>query len=201
MSHQIPWQLLLFPGVILHEFSHYLACILVGVKVRDVKFWSRTEAFVAHDQPATWKSVVITASPFLIGNFLALEILSMANELFYTFSLLSLLYFWLAISFVYFSFPSRADASNSFNSFISFYKIHILEKGSIFSRLFWLLSFPFLFIPFIFLLGVILIFDSSEAMRWIWSIAVLLFSVQPSLIYLLSHFVNYFLVKIAQIFI
>ncbi len=201
MSREIPWHIFLFPGVILHEFSHYAACVLIGVRVKAAKFWSRDEAFVQHEQPTTWKAVVITVAPFLLGNWLGLEILSMANELFYSFFLISLLYFWLAISLIYFSFPSRADAENSFQSFISFYKNRILSKGPIFSRLFWLLSFPFLFIPFVLLLGLILIFDYSEAIRWIWVAGLLIFSFEPSIMYNLINFINYFLYNIAQIFI
>lgn len=201
MGRQLSLNFLLFPGVILHEFSHYLACVLVGVKVKETKFWGREEAFVCHDQPGAWQSVVITIAPFLLGNILAWGMLSMANELLDSLSLLSLVYFWLSVSLIYFSFPSRHDAKNSFDIFISFYKAKILEEGPITSRIFWLISFPALFVPLVVLLGLILLFDSSAALRWIFVAMVLLTGLEPAMAYYFADLANYLLGSIARFFI
>ena len=134
-----------FPGIVFHELSHFIACLLVGVNVKEVKLFDSEEAYVMHDLPKhAWQSVIISIAPFFIGTILGLEILLFAFESVSKILLLSALLYWLGFSIILFSFPSKTDAMNTFNSVAASLKKRIL-KGSILSRLAWLVLLPFLF--------------------------------------------------------
>lgn len=201
MSWQIPWHAVFFPGMIIHEFAHYLACILVGVKVYKVKLWGKEEAYVRHAMPSAWKAIVITVAPFLLCNWLALEVLRTANSLLYNSSWISLIYYWFALSLLYFCFPSDADAKNALEGFVSFYKTKIFKEGNLISRFLWLITFPLLFIPLVILLGIIILFDSMLSLRIVWILTVLVFSISPNFLIPGLLIINNILLRIAQIFI
>lgn len=165
-----------FPGIVFHELSHYLACVLVGVNVREVKLFDSEEAYVMHDLPKhAWQSVVISIAPFVIGTILGLELLFFALESFSKILLLSALFYWLGFSIVLFSFPSKTDSMNTFNSVTASLKKRILH-GSILSRFAWLALSPFIFFPVVFLSGFFLLFDSASILRFAWAILLFILS-------------------------
>lgn len=172
--------IIFFPGMILHELAHFLACVFLGVKVHQVKLFDLESAFVIHDKPSAWKAVIITLAPFFLNNFLGLEILKIAIQLFNAAFIYSLVLIWLGVSLFYFSFSSLQDAKNAFNSVIEFYDDHIFKKGSILSKIFWLITFPFIFIPLIIILAFMLAFHYSFALRILWIIFMLFFSLNPA---------------------
>ncbi len=45
------YQLLLFPGVVIHEFSHALGCLLSGAKVDEISLFSSKGSYVKHGKP------------------------------------------------------------------------------------------------------------------------------------------------------
>ncbi len=54
------YNIIIFPGVIIHELSHLLACLVVGAKIKGMGIFSSKGSYVAHTKPKI---------P-LIGNFL-----------------------------------------------------------------------------------------------------------------------------------
>lgn len=158
-----------FPGVVLHELSHYVACILTGVKVFRVKFFSlRGPAYVVHARPNVWQGIIISTAPFFIGAAFGIWLLTNGNSLIGVQNLLSIFFYWLGISVLYFSFPSSADARNAFNGLIGFYGHKIFGKNSVFSKFFWTLTLPFIFLPFIAVVGILLLFNFSPILRSLW---------------------------------
>ena len=175
-----------FPGMIFHELSHYIACILFGVKVHRVKLFGANEAFVVHDQPVAWKAIIITLSPFILGTFVGLKLFSFGIELLIASNLLSIIFFWFALSLFYYSFPSLQDSKNAFYSTSKFYSKAIFGRRALVWRIFWLLTFPFVFIPLILALGVMLAFNYSSKLRIVWILLLIVFSLNP--LYLSSLF-------------
>ena len=159
--------LLFFPGVILHEFSHYLACALTGVKVFDVKFFGTKEAYVKHEKPGILQSILITIAPFFVSNFVGYLLLSEAHLLLASYFLASVVFYWIGISAVYFSFPSDADAKNSFHAFIAFSK-QKLFSGSPITRFLWLPVIPLVFLPVALVLSSIIFFNYIFFLRLLW---------------------------------
>ena len=170
-----------FPGMILHELAHYFACVLLNVRVHKVKLFDFESAFVVHDKAVAWKAVIITLAPFFLNNFLGLEIIKIAIQLFNNSFIFSIILFWLSVSLFYFCFSSLQDAKNAFNSSIEFYDDHIFKKGNIFEKIFWLITFPFIFIPLIITLAFMLAFHYSFALRILWIVFMLFFSLNPSI--------------------
>ncbi|MEY4745271.1 MAG: hypothetical protein RL272_1216 [Candidatus Parcubacteria bacterium] len=68
--------LLMWPGVIVHELSHAVGCLLTGTKIFDVKLFSPREegagnlvlGFVTHEKPRNpFATFVVSAAPFFGG--------------------------------------------------------------------------------------------------------------------------------------
>lgn len=166
-----------FPGVVVHELSHYLACVLTGTKVFRVKFFSLSgPAYVVHARPSAWQGVVISIAPFLIGTIFSFILLSTANAMIGVQNLLVALFYWLAISILYFSFPSYTDAKNAFNSLIRFYEKKLFGKNSLISKIVWTITLPFLFLPSVLIVGLLLVFDYSPFLRMLWVLFFILFN-------------------------
>jgi hypothetical protein len=64
--------LLVFPGTVVHELSHYLACLLLGVRVHEVRLFAPQAngvlGWVAHERPDPLRRVLIALAPFLGGS-------------------------------------------------------------------------------------------------------------------------------------
>ena len=161
--------------MLLHEFAHYLACKLTGTKVLQVQWFGR-EAFVKHEKPAPFPSILITLAPFLFGSLLGFLLLYFAVQYFAGNVLVSLVLLWLAVSTLFFAFPSSHDSRIAFHSTNAFFKERILGRGTLQGRLVWVLLFPFLYLPLMLLLGVLLLFDLLVFLRLLW-IAFLLFMI------------------------
>lgn len=123
------FNVVLFPGVIFHEISHFIACIILGVRVTETKFWGLEEAHVKHEEPSLLKTAFITTAPLTIGTILSFLLISVGhkqmltlktiNDLFFSLSL-----YWLALSVCFHGFPSSQDAENALNSLKEFTKKH-----------------------------------------------------------------------------
>ncbi|MDD4062399.1 MAG: hypothetical protein PHV25_01280 [Candidatus Pacebacteria bacterium] len=63
------YQLWLFPGVIVHEFSHAVGCVLVGAKIEEISLFSQKGSYVKHRQPKIpfVGDVVISFAPIVGG--------------------------------------------------------------------------------------------------------------------------------------
>ena len=62
---------LTFPGVILHETGHAIACVITGTKIHSIRLFKRDGGDVTHDVPKIpiVGSLFITMAPLLIGMF------------------------------------------------------------------------------------------------------------------------------------
>ena len=63
------FQLLVFPGVLLHEFSHMIGCFITGAKVDEVSFFSPKGSYVKHGKPKIplLGSLIISFAPIAGG--------------------------------------------------------------------------------------------------------------------------------------
>lgn len=159
---------LFLPGMVVHEFSHVLGCLLTGVKIHSVKWVGADEAFVQHDRPRASAGLIISLAPFLVGNLLGFWFLQQAVSLIGSETLLGALFLWFGVSIVLLSFPSKQDAENALSAFLDSYQKKIFGKNPLTARLAWLVSAPFVFVPLLLLLAVFLLFNSFFLLRLGW---------------------------------
>lgn len=118
----IVYYALLFPGVVLHEFAHLLACILVGAKVTDVEFFSPTGGHVTHLKPKLKKigTFVISLFPLIIGTLLIILLLPYikSDDLSVLGIFLKVIIFYLLTTVTITMFPSSKDFSNAWFLYI-----------------------------------------------------------------------------------
>jgi hypothetical protein len=115
---------LLAPGVVLHELSHHILCLLSGVRVHKVVYFrlGNPAGFVVHEEPGLYRQIfAIVAGPFFLNSAasvvslnLALRAWAAADDL-PGFAFAALLT-WLGISVGLQAIPSRTDAGNLFHS-------------------------------------------------------------------------------------
>lgn len=63
------FRLILFPGVVIHELAHILACLLTGTAIHKVSFWDESGGHVIHEKPR-WPIItqpIISFAPFPVG--------------------------------------------------------------------------------------------------------------------------------------
>ena len=61
------------PGVIIHEFSHHLFCIIFKAKVIDVCYYNFKDSsgYVLHNRPKhLYQDILISTAPFFLNSFL-----------------------------------------------------------------------------------------------------------------------------------
>jgi hypothetical protein len=163
------WSSVLFlPGMIVHEFSHVLGCLLTGVKIHSVKWVGADEAFVQHDKPRASAGLVISLAPFVVGNLLGFWLLQQSVSWLGSDVGIGLLFLWFGVSIILLSFPSKQDAENTLVAFKDSYQKKIFGSNPLFSRFAWLVSVPFVFIPLLLVLGVFLLFNSFFLLRLGW---------------------------------
>jgi len=156
------FRLLLYPGVILHELMHLVMCIFLGVKVKGIKF-GINESYVKHNDANALKIFLIALAPFMLGNLIAIYLISFSQNNFGQELILFLVFNWLSISFIFYSIPSKPDTKNVKESM---YKqmLGLWSKG-IFEKLVTIFYFACLFVPAYILLEIIGLFDKFEALR------------------------------------
>lgn len=174
----LPLTIVFFPGVVLHELSHVFACAATGVKVQKVKWFGVTEAYVQHDKPRAFSGLIISLAPLLVNNVLGYFLLSAANNAFSSDPFYSLILFWLGVSLVIFSFPSKPDAENTFNAFLESFAKRTKAGNPVLTRIIWYLLSPLIFIPLVLLLGLVLVFESVFFLRILWLVGMLVLVVR-----------------------
>ena len=109
---------LTFPGVIVHEAAHMLACKLRNVAVLDVCFFrfGNPAGYVIHEEVNNFNSAfLISVGPFLLNSVLCILICFPSYLPIHFFGLthpLSYILVWLGVSIGMHSFPSNQDAKN-----------------------------------------------------------------------------------------
>jgi hypothetical protein len=115
---------LLAPGVMLHEFSHHIFCLMTGVRVHKVVYFrfGSPAGFVVHEEPEFYRQIfAIVAGPFFLNSTAAIVLLNMALRQAVRASdatgfALMVAMLWLGLSSSLQALPSRADAINLFRS-------------------------------------------------------------------------------------
>lgn len=110
---------LTFPGVILHELAHKIACDITGVSVYRVCYFriGNPAGYVEHAPPRKYsQAFIIATAPFLVNSIVAILIFTLALKTpltteIYGIKLRYILY-WLGISIGMHAFPSSGDAKN-----------------------------------------------------------------------------------------
>ena len=121
-----------FPGVIMHELGHQVACWLSKVAVFNVKYFqfnAKTTGYVEHEKTDNpWKSLLITYGPFLLNTLAGIFFVLPMSILWAYQSRRAFLPAWISIvcyilgyigvSCLANAFPSRKDAEVLFTSVV-----------------------------------------------------------------------------------
>ena len=133
---------LTFPGVMMHELAHQVACYLCKVCVFNVKYFqfdTKVSGYVQHEGTNNpWKSLLITYGPLLfntiLGAFLVIPLSIMwtfrAERAILPFWLTAICYIfgYLGISCLANAFPSSGDAKVLFTSVVRNKKVPLLAR-------------------------------------------------------------------------
>lgn len=162
---------LTFPGVMMHELGHQIACYLSKVCVFDVKYFQfdvKCSGYVQHEKTDNpWKSLLITYGPFLfntlLGIFLVIPMSMMwafaARRAVIPFFVKAVCYVlgYLGVSCLANAFPSSGDAKVLFTSVVKNKAVPLLIRIVIapFVALIYLCSLAkIVWFDFVFALGV-----------------------------------------------
>jgi len=100
-----------FPGIIVHELAHQLACWLMKVPVYEVRYFrfKRPNGYVVHERTKNYRqTVVISMGPFVVNSIVGCAIFSF-GYMSAVFGFSELLLLWLGVSIMMHAFPSKVD--------------------------------------------------------------------------------------------
>lgn len=103
--------LLTAPGVVIHEIGHLIFCLLSGVRVFRVKFFSfgKISGFVEHAEPNSFiQSLLISFGPLTINSLVSLILFSQITPPYFTVA--HGLEIWIGLVSALHSIPSNGDA-------------------------------------------------------------------------------------------
>lgn len=150
--------ILFFPGIVLHESAHALACLALGVPIKKIKFISKSGGYVIHEDSKDYKIIIISLFPFIFNIFISLvcaSLIKITNEPFYLFLLI-----WIGIGALFFCVPSDQDTDNSFDA---------IKRTYTKKQQWWMFLLKIIFSPFFLALIIILslfkMFDKVIAIR------------------------------------
>lgn len=107
----------LFPGVVLHEASHLLGCLITGAKISDVEFFSTKGGHVMHSKPRLKYigTFIISFFPLFIGIFAVISLapILLASTTTLSGIVLKIFIFYLLTAVLITMFPSSKDFSNA----------------------------------------------------------------------------------------
>ena len=111
--------LLTFPGVIVHEWAHKIACNFFGVKVREIVYFKfdfnlvgGEAGYVRHEIPKRYiASLCISSAPLFINTIVALTCGIIVHTT-RAVNFLPALFLWLGFSVGAHAFPSNQDMNN-----------------------------------------------------------------------------------------
>ena len=166
--------ILFFPGVVSHEISHLLACLLTGTRVYGIKLWGLKEAYVKHEEPGIFSMIFISIAPLIFNSLIALFFIYLG--LVYTAKDIGLaaISWWLALSLAYHAFPSLDDTNNAYQVLVKNWVSAMTgRKGLVIGILAWVLFIP-VFIPLIALVGLEYVFSQVEGLGAVWFLLLVL---------------------------
>ena len=103
-----------FPGIILHELSHAIACVVLGVKITKIKWISKDGGFVIHEHKKSYKTIIISVMPFFLNIVYAIACALMFGL--DVGPLLKVILIWVGASSIFFCLPSREDVKNVYDT-------------------------------------------------------------------------------------
>ena len=168
-----------FPGLVMHELSHYLVAVLSGARVAEVVFWSPRGGHVMHTRVRGSSSVLIATAPLIINNLLALVLLQDGLNALFTASagatewLWGAVAVWVGFSFAIYSFPSKPDLRISRLGLNRSYWGKL--EGGLLTRLAALLLYPLLFIAHAIFVLFVVPFSTNRTLRLLWGVAMVAF--------------------------
>lgn len=166
---------LLFPGLVMHEFAHYLACKLAGIRVYEVRWWSSKGGHVVHDRARGSNGAIISLAPFLLNNILALLFLAAAFGAWaYGNGLVALILFWLGFSFGVYAVPSAHDLRMSLAALHRWFRGN-QSSQSVLSRLAGIIVYPFWFVLQYALVMALMPISKMRTLRIGWALLLVLF--------------------------
>lgn len=130
---------LTFPGVIVHELAHQLACRMMKVPVLEVKYFQFKNpcGYVIHDATdRPLANFVISAGPFLLNTVLGVAIVFPGMVIYHAFrsssdplvTVAMLVSLWLGVSILAHSFPSRGDAKAMVHTILKNKQVNVFAK-------------------------------------------------------------------------
>ena len=170
------FEIIFFPGILFHEFSHFITCVLMGVKVGKVKFTS-----VTHQKTTPWKNFLIAFAPFVLGTLVGvlllwvghtgLNNLIVPSEMDY----LSIgVFYWLGFGIVAFCFPSDTDARSAVSTLFDFYEDGLTLKKGRFLWVFSIITLIPVFVPLAAISAVMAFFANIRSLGVLWALALFL---------------------------
>lgn len=149
----------LLPGIIVHEFSHYLACVLVGLPVSKAQFFGK-DPHVEHAAPADFRTVVVALAPLVGSGLLGLFLWNLALPLIAAGSGWGWFWLWTSVTILLLAFPSKPDIQNAMTG-LSMTGKHAWKNQK------WgkSLSVALLAIPLYVLFGLLLVIDIAWPLR------------------------------------
>lgn len=150
------WAIVFFPGMIVHEAAHALACVVLGVKVTKIKFWGSACGSVTHHATTGWRNFVIAIAPFFVNTAAACLLFWIGHRgvlamPFFELSLIGkvLLFYWLAFALAYFAFPSETDLRSGWSVLWRHYKSCLLFQNGFLSFFIHLFTLPLLVLAWV----------------------------------------------------
>ena len=114
-SRPFSWIDLFFPGVVVHEAAHAIACYACGVKVHSISV-HRSSGAVVHDKTTARASLLIGLFPLIMGGVIAWTLLHEAQRIGSDDGLWSFLLLWVGFSTAFHAIPSTQDIQNIVSS-------------------------------------------------------------------------------------
>jgi len=117
-ENKLLFNILLFPGIIMHELSHATACLILGAKIVDMNLFSYKGGRVVYrlKKENSVKNFLISSAPLIAGFLVLLIIISRLNYIEFQFDNLALvtLLFYFALTVTITMMPSFQDFKNSY---------------------------------------------------------------------------------------
>lgn len=123
-SKPIIYYVFLFFGVIVHELSHVIICLLTFTKIKSVKLFSKEGGFVLHEKPRfVFVSFLISIAPLASGiaviYFAGQQAGFLTNTMPELLSMKSIVILYFLSSVILAMLPSKQDIFNALSAFIA----------------------------------------------------------------------------------
>lgn len=183
LKESFNWNIILFPGVVFHELSHFVMSILMGSRVTGGRFWGEKEAAITHEEVPGIRGYLISSAPFLFGTIATIVLLYLAKQAAIGLTIYSpwqsifqvFLLYYLALSIAAHCFPSSKDASNAVRNLSQFYARKVSMQDGVIQGIFWLITVPFLFFPLYFGAIIMGVFSTVRNLGFLWFVVLFWF--------------------------